>query len=154
MPNQFTQEKKRGSKYYICFLIFFVISFSVNAQRDSSILRTDSASTTFVLNNESHNHAIADENQHVYKMNYWFTGTFCAVATAANLYAIPHIIHGKSDMSVQDVLALDKNNVNGFDRWALELDPAGRDAAYKFTDIFLPGMIAVSGASFSSGQEN
>ena len=112
--------------------------FSVQGQPDT-LNRIDSAKV---------DSAAAAAKPHIYKMNYWTTGTFCVVATAANIYAIPTIIHGKKNIPDEEVLALNKNHVNGFDRWALYLDPSKRESFYRATDYILPLIVAASGSTF------
>lgn len=87
----------------------------------------------------------AAANEHMYHVKFWPVGIFSAIATAANIYAIPTIIHGKKDMTDQEVAALNRNNVNSFDRWALDQDASKRDPYYKASDLILPAMVASAG---------
>jgi membrane-associated phospholipid phosphatase len=88
---------------------------------------------------------VKDSVHHVYKMNYWVSGVFCAVASAADVYAIPSIIKSKRDITPIEFQALNPHVFNDFDRWALDLDPAKRDVFYKASDLVLPGIIVTTG---------
>ena len=91
--------------------------------------------------------ASQDKNTpHKYRMNYWVSGGFSLVATAANIYAIPSIIKSKTDLTDDEIRGVNKEAFNGFDRWALELDPSQRDQFYKASDYTLPVIIAATGA--------
>jgi hypothetical protein len=86
-----------------------------------------------------------DKKPHMYKMNYWLSGSFCAVATAADIYAIPTIIKGKKKLSDDEIKALNPNGLSGFDRWALHLDPSERNDYYKASDYTMPLIVASAG---------
>ena len=142
---------KQGYRLIACFLAFFICTTYLFAQENSTINKVDSSSfqQSDLINTRSVYLAKSDSassKKHLYKINYWVTGGFLAAITAGNLYAIPNIIHGKKDMTDEEVLALNKNNVGWFNRWALEQDPRHYEAAYKFTDYFLPAIVVGSGA--------
>jgi membrane-associated phospholipid phosphatase len=80
-----------------------------------------------------------------YHVDFWGTFGFSVLATAADIYAIPKIIHSKKDLTVAELQALNPSAFNGFDSWALNLDYTQRDKFYKISDITLPGIIIVSG---------
>src|SRR4051794_38691948 len=61
-----------------------------------------------------------------YHVDFWGTFGFSVLATAADIYAIPKIIHSKKDLTYFEIQALNPNAFNGFDRWALNLDPTQR----------------------------
>lgn len=84
--------------------------------------------------------------QRLYRMNYWVSGTFCTVATAADIYAIPKIIKSKRDLTDAEIAALNPKAFNGLDRWALQQDPTQRKAYYKASDYVLP-LTVVSAAA-------
>src|ERR1044071_1767814 len=86
------------------------------------------------------------EKPHIYRMNYWVSGSFSAVATAANIYAIPNIIKSKPDLTDAELAALNPEKFNGFDRWALNQDPSKRDVNYKNSDIVLPAIVLSTAA--------
>ncbi|HVF80461.1 MAG TPA: phosphatase PAP2 family protein [Flavisolibacter sp.] len=77
----------------------------------------------------------------VYKINTLRSGIFSIVATAANLYAIPTIIHGKRDMTDAELDALNPLSPNSIERWALKQNPANRESFSKASDIALPTII-------------
>ena len=77
----------------------------------------------------------------VYKIRPWRSVLFGAAATAANLYAISTIIHGKRDLTDAELQSINPLVPNGFDRWALHQDPSKRESYYKASDIALPGII-------------
>jgi membrane-associated phospholipid phosphatase len=81
-----------------------------------------------------------------YHVDFWGTFGFSVLATAADIYAIPKIIHSKKDLTDAELQALNPNAFNGFDRWALDLDPTQRDKFYKISDITLPAIIVSAGA--------
>jgi hypothetical protein len=87
----------------------------------------------------------AAATDHMYHVNFLTTGIFSLAATAANIWAIPNIIHGKKDMTQQQLDALNANNVSSFDRWALTQDASKRDPYYKASDLALPGIVASAG---------
>jgi hypothetical protein len=82
----------------------------------------------------------------VYRMNYWISGGFSALATLGNMYAIPNILHSKKNLSDAEIAALRPDIYNGIDRWALKQDPSKREAFYKASDVMLPALI-LGGAS-------
>jgi membrane-associated phospholipid phosphatase len=82
----------------------------------------------------------------VYRMNYWISGGFSALATVGNIYAIPNILHAKPQLTPEELAGLNRNVPNGLDRWALRLDPTQREAFYKASDIFLPALMLAGGA--------
>ena len=79
-------------------------------------------------------------------MNYWVSGTFSVVATAANIYAIPNIIKAKKDLTDAELAALRPNIHKGFDRWALQQDPSKREINYRNSDIVLPAIVVSAAA--------
>lgn len=78
-------------------------------------------------------------------MNYWVSGGFSVLATAADLYAIPNILHAKKELSDAEILALDPTVLAKIDRWALRQNPAKRDRHYSASDVFLPGSMIAGG---------
>jgi len=86
-----------------------------------------------------------DSSHHVYYMNYWLSGAFSIIATAADIYAIPNIIKNKQGLTENEIAGLNKNIHSGFDRWALELNPSDREDYYLASDLTLPVIIAGTG---------
>jgi membrane-associated phospholipid phosphatase len=105
---------------------------TVTAAEDSSLAKNKSCNT--------------DTPQHVYRMNYRVSGPFCAVATAADIYAIPKIIKSKKDLTEAEVNAINPNVLNGMDRWALHQNLDKRNDYYKASDLVLPAIIVATGA--------
>lgn len=89
---------------------------------------------------------VSDSTGHVYHVNYAISSAFCAVATAANVYAIPTIIKGKRDLTPEELAAANPDIFSGFDRMALNCDPSARNQYYKVSDLALPGIIVATGA--------
>jgi membrane-associated phospholipid phosphatase len=64
----------------------------------------------------------ASDSGQVYRMNYWRSLGFSALATAANLYAIPNLIKDKKPLTDAELQALNPNIFSDFDKWALNQD--------------------------------
>ncbi len=77
----------------------------------------------------------------MYHVNTLGSGIFSVVATAANLYAIPTIIHGNRDQTDAELNSMNFLSPNGIDRWALKQDPSKRESFSKASDITLPAII-------------
>ncbi|MDQ6609280.1 MAG: phosphatase PAP2 family protein [Bacteroidota bacterium] len=77
----------------------------------------------------------------VYKINAAGSAIFSVVATAANIYAIPTIIHGKRNLTDAELISLNPLAPNAIDRWALKQDPSKRPGYFKASDYVLPGII-------------
>lgn len=113
------------------------------AQADSTI---GGAATGKEFSQKVDSVANTGETPHIYRMNYWVSGGFSALATAANIYAIPSIIKAKKDLTDDELKSLRPEVLTGFDRWALEQDPSKRDEFYKASDYTLPAIIVGAGA--------
>ncbi|MFL5787823.1 MAG: phosphatase PAP2 family protein [Flavisolibacter sp.] len=102
---------------------------------------------SLISNLNSKDSVIPDEKTtpHLYKMHYGFTIPFALIATGANLYAIPKIIHAKQNLTDVELQSLNPSIFSAIDRWALNLNPANRDKFYKTSDIVLPVIIASAG---------
>lgn len=135
--------------YMKCCLVFLIILGSGSCAiaqspdemptRDSTIVSSD---TTASVDNPITRH---DSTRHVYRMNYKVTGTFCLVASAADIYAIPKIIKNKKNLTDAEIVAINPNILSGLDRWAVDQNPENRDAFYKASDYTLPVIIASAG---------
>lgn len=96
--------------YVICPALLFVFA-SVSAQNDSASLRGDTTPIT--------QPAIEKEKtKEIYKLNYGVDIPVTATGTIWSLYAFTKI-YNKDPSSDEAILALNRNNVNGFDRWAI-----------------------------------
>ena len=121
-------------------LLLTITMLHANAQDQSGNLRNDiSSNKQFELKTQ-------DTVHHVYNMNYWVSGTFSLIATAANIYAIPNIIKAKRELTDAEIAGLNRDIFSGFDMWALELNPSKRAEFYKASDLALPVIIAGTGA--------
>jgi membrane-associated phospholipid phosphatase len=78
---------------------------------------------------------------HLYRMNYWTTWGFTVAATAGNLYAIPNLIQGKSQITDGEIAGVNRDALNGIERWALKHDPKKAEQIDKSTDYLLQGII-------------
>jgi membrane-associated phospholipid phosphatase len=57
-----------------------------------------------------------------YYVNYWVTGTICGVGILVNSTGISNVMH-KKDLSQSEMAGINRGALNGFDSWALDLDP-------------------------------
>jgi membrane-associated phospholipid phosphatase len=67
--------------------------------------------------------SVNDSSFHPYYVNYWVTGSIVGIGIAANIIGIPGV-KSKADISLSEFQAINRNILNGFDRWALEQDPS------------------------------
>lgn len=77
------------------------------------------------------------DSGHVYRMNYPRSVAFSAIATAANIYAIPNLIKSKKPLTDAELQALNPDAITTFDKWALQLDPANRHRIDVLSDRLL-----------------
>lgn len=84
----------------------------------------------------------------VYKINVVSTGLIGLAATAANMIAIPNLLHNKKELTLAEVQAANPDVIKFIDRWALKLDPTKRDHFYGLSDKFLTVTLAGSAATF------
>jgi len=98
----------------VCIVVpaFLFVFASVRAQNDSaSLLRVD---TTPILQPD-----IKEKPAAVYKLNLGADIPVTATGTLWSLYAFSKI-YSKDPSDEETILALNKSNVNGFDRWAIK----------------------------------
>ncbi len=92
-------------------------------------------------------HKDKDSTRHPYKVNYWVSGGIAVAGGITNYLGIPRIIN-KPEISVAELNALNRDNVSGFDRWALNQDPSKADMYTKdaaivlVTTVTLPAVLA------------
>jgi hypothetical protein len=152
MGQQYTTNRERNKPYnkYYCagkqtfdlhflFLIFIGLFGSQPAFGQDSL---DDNSLKAKLDSI----APSGHTPHVYRMNYWVSGAFSLVATAADIYAIPNIIKAKEPLTDDELRGISKNTHNEFDEWALRQDPSKRDQYYKASDYVLPAIIVSAAA--------
>lgn len=85
----------------------------------------------------------------VYDINIKRTIIISAAAMAANAYAVPNFIHGKKDLTPEELAGVTRRQAfNFFDKWVLDQDPTKRDMYYRLSDHTLTGIIALSAATF------
>jgi len=88
-----------------------------------------------------------DSARHPFKVNYWVSGGIAVAGAVTNYLGIPRIIN-KPEISVTELNALNRNNVSGFDRWALNQDASKADGYTKdaaivlVTTVTLPAILA------------
>ena len=85
---------------------------------------------------------VRDTTFHPYHVNYWVTGGIIVVGIPATLIGAP-LITNKSPLTNADFQALDRNDINPIDRWALNLDPSKMSYYANFSDNVLAGIIAL-----------
>ncbi len=121
------------------------LTMSVAAQTTDINSTTTIADTPLTQEKTAVTTKSSDPSFRLYRMNYWLTGSFCVVASAANVYAIPNLIKGKPDMTDQELQGVNKDAVPWFDRWALQQDPSKRPMYMKTSDYVLPAVIITTG---------
>jgi membrane-associated phospholipid phosphatase len=65
----------------------------------------------------------SDSSFHPYVVNYWVSGSICAVGAVANILGIPQS-QNKEEITPSEMQALNKSDINGIDSWALKQDPS------------------------------
>jgi hypothetical protein len=135
--------QNRKMVYVLIMLFFFGVE---KARAQSNPDTVQSTPDTAQLQMQQSNNAVLMVNSKnvslpVYKINPLRSAVFSVVATAANLYAIPTIIHGKRNLTDAELNSLNPLTPNGIDRWAIEQDPAKRQGYYKASDVTLPAII-------------
>ena len=100
------------------------------------------------LNTPLHSQYIKNDSaRHPYKVNYWVSGGIALVGGVANYLGIPRIIN-KPEISITELSALNKNNVSGFDKWALNQDASKAEVNNKnanivlITSVTIPALLA------------
>jgi len=121
------------------------LSMSVQAQTINSDSTLSTKDTLAVGVKDSLPVKVTDPSYHLYRMNYWVSGAFCLVASIADVYAIPTVIKSKQTITAAELQGLNKNSVSSFDRWALNQNPAKRQAYLNAADYSLPVAIALPG---------
>jgi len=81
-----------------------------------------------------------DTTFHPYHVNYWVTGGIIIVGIPATMIGAP-LVANKSPLTKADLDALDRNDINPIDHWALNLDPSKMSYYANLSDITLTGII-------------
>ncbi len=84
----------------------------------------------------------SDSSFHPYKVNYWVSGSICAVGVVTNYLGIPRVL-GKPEVSFAELQALNKGGINSIDSWALKQDPSKVDAFENYADYSLGVALAL-----------
>jgi hypothetical protein len=114
---------------------------------DSAVTVTAKDSTTVVAAKDSALPlAQPGAKPHLYRMNYWASWGFTVAATGANIYAIPTLIHGKSQITDAELAGVNPDALNDIERWALKHDPATAEQIDRSTDYLLQGIILSTAA--------
>ena len=83
-----------------------------------------------------------DSARHPYKVNYWVSGGIAVAGGLANYLGIPKIID-KQEITAAELSALNRNNVGGFDRWALNQDASKAEMYNKDAAIVLTTSVTI-----------
>ncbi len=92
-------------------------------------------------------HKYSDSAKHLYRVNYWVSGSIIVVGGVTNYLGIPPIIN-KPEITAAEINALDRSSVSSFDRSAFNQDASkadmyDRDAAIVLaTTVTLPAVLA------------
>jgi len=84
----------------------------------------------------------SDPSFHLYRINYWVTGTICGAGAVANYLGISHL-RRKHELSLLEIQALNRSQINSFDSWAFKQDASKRGAFEKYSDYTLMSSIAL-----------
>jgi hypothetical protein len=141
--NQFVSEPElithMPCRYVVVPIIFLFTTFTLNAQV------TDSKKEGVMVQTYKDSALPLPPppgiKAHLYRMNYWVTGSFCVAATAANIWAIPNLVKAKIDITDKELEGLDAASLNGFERWALKQDPTNSAQLDKNSDYVLQGIV-------------
>lgn len=81
-----------------------------------------------------------DKSFHPYHVNYWVTVPIIGVGLTTNYLGIPLILH-KDEITLTEIDNLNKNVLNGFDKWALDQDPSQRTTYENYSDITIASAV-------------
>ena len=81
---------------------------------------------------------------HPYHVNYWATGGIILVGIGAEKLGVPWI-SDKKPISKAEILALDRNVINTFDRWALDFDASNMKYYVNQSDNVLTAILVLPG---------
>ncbi len=98
------------------FIIAFAISTSASAQTSDTLPDNKNAA------------------KHLYHINPWITGSVIAGGGVADILALS-VVRNKSLISDAEFTTLNRNDINRFDRWAIDLNTAGYAGVEKYATI-------------------
>ncbi len=79
---------------------------------------------------------------HPYHVNYWATGGILATGLVLEKIGVPWI-SGKLPISSAELLTLDRSDIAGMDRWALNQDPSNMSHFVTISDDVLAGIVVL-----------
>jgi membrane-associated phospholipid phosphatase len=94
---------------------------------------------------------VNDSTIHPYHVNYWVSGPLLAAGITANFLGLSAIMEKKT-ISALELEALDREIINKFDRWALDMDPTLIEDNQVYSDAVLAGSVLLPIALLFDGQ--
>lgn len=101
---------------YVACIVSLFTTATARAQHDDANLKGDTIGFRMPATNNAK--TPANKSTQVYKLNYAVDIPITATGTIWSLYAFSKI-YSKDPSDEKTILALNKNNVNSFDRWAI-----------------------------------
>jgi len=86
--------------------------------------------------------SVMDTTFHPYHVNYWITSGVLIGGIAAEKIGVPWI-QNKTPLANAELQTLDRNNLTGIDRWALQQDPSNMDYYVQLSDNVLAAIVAL-----------
>ncbi len=86
--------------------------------------------------------AASDSSYHPYHVNYWVSGSICGIGAVANILGIPQS-QGKEEVTLSEMQALNRSDINSIDSWALKQDPSKMAAYENYSTYALPLSVAL-----------
>ena len=125
-------------KKYLCVAATIVFHVSSFAQEDSlKVIRTDTLAVRDTLARDSSVNTNVEKKQQVYKLKAAVDIPLFVVGAGWSAYAFTEI-YSKDRSTEEQILALDKNDINRFDRWAVR--PYSEDVGTASDYIFYGSM--------------
>jgi hypothetical protein len=88
--------------------------------------------------------SVSDSSFHPFNVNYWVSGSICGLGAVANILGIPES-QNKAEVSLSEIQALNKSDINGIDSWALRQDPSKIAAYENYSDYALVSSVVLPG---------
>lgn len=86
----------------------------------------------------------SDVSFHPYHVNYWVTGSIVGVGAVTNILGIPQTLH-KTLISPMEMTGLNRSNVSGIDRWALDQTLVNKASYDSYSNYFIAVSVALPG---------